>query len=135
MDSNIIRKTDEDSQAGKLSFSEVVQKLVAAGVEYYHVDYVGLRQTSYGADDSVVVTPVNYEGLPPVAKDFAADDLRAAIVDSQRNGQTYRDFTRRAMQAGVQGYFVFLHGKRVLYLGRQGDQHVEWLAGASSDKT
>jgi hypothetical protein len=34
------------------------------------------------------------------------------------------------MSAGVQGYFAFLRGQRVTYLGRQGDQHTEWFPGA-----
>lgn len=34
------------------------------------------------------------------------------------------------MAAGVQGYFAFLRGKRVTYIGRQGDQHTEWFPGA-----
>jgi hypothetical protein len=34
------------------------------------------------------------------------------------------------MNAGVQGYFAFLRGRRVTYLGRNGDQHVEWFPGA-----
>jgi hypothetical protein len=48
--------------------------------------------------------------------------------------QTYCDFTRRAMEAGVQGYFAFQGGKRVTYLGRQGDQHTEWFPGAAPAK-
>jgi uncharacterized protein YbcV (DUF1398 family) len=56
--------------------------------------------------------------------------VKADILDSQRNGQKYSDFTRRAMEAGVQGYFAFLRGKRVTYFGRQGDQHTEWFPGA-----
>jgi len=31
---------------------------------------------------------------------------------------------------GVQGYFAFLRGQRVTYLGRAGDQHTEWFPGA-----
>ena len=89
------------------------------------MDYVALRKTFYSADGDVAVTPINYEGLPPVAAEFSIENLRANIFDSQRNGQSYRDFTRRAMEAGVQGYFVFLRGKRVTYFGRQGDQHTE----------
>jgi uncharacterized protein YbcV (DUF1398 family) len=61
----------------------------------------------------------------PVAADFDAAALRADILDSQRNGQKYRDFTRRAMKAGAQGYFAFLRGKRVTYFGRRGDQRAE----------
>ena len=41
-----------------MSFPELVGKLLAAGVEYYHVDYVGMRKTFYSADGDVVVTPM-----------------------------------------------------------------------------
>ena len=117
-----------------MSFPEVVGQLLAAGVEYYHVDYVGMRKTFYSAEGDAVVTPINYEGLPPVAADFDVVALRADILDSQRNNQPYRDFTRRAMEAGTQGYFAFLRGKRVTYFGRQGEQHTEWFPGAAPEK-
>ena len=131
MDTKIIHETALQVLAGTISFPEVVGALLRAGVEYYHVDYVGLRQSYYGATGAVVVTPLNYEGLPHVASDFAADRLRANILDSQRHGQKFRDFTRRAMEDGVQGYFAFLRGKRVVYVGRQGDLHTEWFPGAA----
>jgi hypothetical protein len=57
-------------------------------------------------------------------------ELRAAILDSQRRGQSYRDSTRRAMAAGVQGYIAFLRGQRVTYWARGGEQHTEWFPGA-----
>jgi uncharacterized protein YbcV (DUF1398 family) len=130
MDTTIIAEAAQGTLSGVLSFPEVVGKLLAAGVEYYHVDYVGLRKSFYGANGEVVVTPINYEGLPSVAAEFSLEKLRANILDSQRNGQKYRDFTRRAMEAGVQSYFAFLRGKRVTYLGRFGYQHIEWFPGA-----
>ena len=37
--------------------------------------------------------------------------------------------------AGVAGYFAFLRGQRVTYLGRQGDHHVEWFPGAKPAET
>ena len=100
-------------------------------MEYYHVDFVAMRKTFYGAGGDMVVTPIDYERLPSVAAEFSAENLRANILDSQRNGQKYRDFTRRSMEAGVQGYFAFLRGKRVTYWGRTGDQHTEWFPGAA----
>ena len=130
MNHEIILEASRATLAGTMSFPEVVSKLLAAEVEYYHVDYVGMRKTFYSGGGETVVTPITYEGLPPVAAEFSADSLRAAIVDSQRHGQHYRDFTRRAMEAGVQGYFSFLRGKRVTYWGRAGDQHTEWFPGA-----
>jgi uncharacterized protein YbcV (DUF1398 family) len=60
--------------------------------------------------------------------------LKANIVDSQRNGQAWRAFTQRAMEAGVQSYFAFLRGQRVTYLGRQGDLHTEWFPGQGPDR-
>jgi uncharacterized protein YbcV (DUF1398 family) len=65
-----------------------------------------------------------------VAAEFNATRLRAAFLDSQQHGQQYRDFTRRAMEAGVQGYIAFLRGRRVTYWGRDGDQYTEWFPGA-----
>jgi uncharacterized protein YbcV (DUF1398 family) len=134
MDSKIIFEVSRATLAGTMSFPEVVGKLLATGVEYYHVDYVGLRKSFYSADGDVVVTPINYEGLPPVASEFDGAALRANILDSQRNRQPYRDFTRRAMAGGVQGYFAFLRGKRVTYWGRAGDHHTEWFPGATPVK-
>lgn len=130
MNAQIIVEAARATLAGDTPFPEIVGRLIEAGVEYYHVDYVALRKTFYGGDGAVVTTPITYEGLPPVAADFDVEALRADIRDSQQKNQHFRDFTRRAMEAGVQGYFAFLRGKRVSYFGRQGDEHVEWFPGA-----
>ena len=74
--------------------------------------------------------PLDFEGLPAIARDFDAAALRAAILDSQGNGQPFRRFCERVVAAGVQGYFAFLRGQRVAYFGRSGDHHVEWFPGA-----
>ena len=134
MNTELVKQASEATLAGTKSFPEIVAMLLEAGVEYYHVDYVGFRKTFYSVSGEAMVTTINYEGLPPVAENFDVAALRADILDSQRNSQKYRDFTRRAMQAGVQGYFAFLRGKRVTYLGRQGDEHIEWFPGAGPTK-
>lgn len=133
MNPEIIAETSRKTLSGTISFPEVVDQLLAAGVEYYQVDYVRLQKTFYSDAGKVVVMPINYEGLPAVAAQFCAASLRANLLDSQRNGQHYRDFTRRAMEAGTQGYYAFLRGKRVTYFGRQGDQLTEWFPGAKPE--
>jgi uncharacterized protein YbcV (DUF1398 family) len=130
MNTEIVTEAARATLDGSIPFPEVARRLIETGVEYYHVDYVALRKCFYGATGDVVTTPISYEGLPPVAADFDAAGLRAAILDSQRHGQHYRDFTRRAMEAGVQGYIAFLRGRRVTYWARGGDQHTEWFPGA-----
>lgn len=131
MNTQLIQETTQRTLAGTIAFPEVVSQLLHAGVEFYHVDYLARRQSFYGgAGIAVVTTPIDFEELPAVAADFDAAAVKSAILDSQQHGQKYRDFTRRAMAAGVQGYFAFLRGKRVTYFGRQGDQHTEWFPGA-----
>lgn len=127
MDTHLIAQAARATLTGSHPFPEIVRQLISAGVEYYHVDYAGPRKTFYSAEGDSVVTAITFEGLPPIASDFDAAALKANILDSQQNGQKFRDFTRRAMEAGVQGYFAFLRGRRVTYFGRQGDQHTEWF--------
>jgi uncharacterized protein YbcV (DUF1398 family) len=107
LNADIVLEAARATLTGSMPFPEIVGKLMETGVEYYHVDYAA-RQ---------------------IADDFDVAGLKAAVFDSQQNGQKFRQFSQRAMQAGVQGYFAFLRGKRVVYMGRQGDQHTEWFPG------
>lgn len=115
---------------GSLPFPEIVRNLLADGVECYHVDFASKSFSFYSASGGVAHAPVLFEDLPPIERDFDPEALRAAIIDSQKNGQKFRAFCQRAVKAGVQGYFAFLRGQRVTYFGRQGDQHTEWFPGA-----
>lgn len=133
MDAGKIRKLAEISLSGSLPFPQIVDKLIEEGVEYYHVDYAALQIVFYGGEGAIVSSPLIIEGLPEAAKEFDRPALQAAILDSQRNNQKFRDFSRRAVKAGVQNYFAFLIGKRVTYFGRHGDHHVEWFPGAKPD--
>jgi uncharacterized protein YbcV (DUF1398 family) len=130
MNANTIQKLAQSTLSGNLPFPEIVGRLIAEDVEYYHVDYVRLQFTFYGVDGGVVVAPLTIENLPVVASEFKASALCEAIRDSQQNGQKFTRFSARAIEAGVQGYYAFLRGKRVTYFGRNGDQHIEWFPGA-----
>jgi uncharacterized protein YbcV (DUF1398 family) len=130
MNAELVQQMARATLSGDLPFPEIIGKLVAEGVEYYRVDYIAQQMSFYSGTGSLVVVPLAFEGLPTVAPDFDGAALSAAILDSQRNGQHFRQFSHRAVQAGVQGYYAFLRGQRVTYLGRQGDQHTEWFPGA-----
>src|SRR4029079_14010497 len=101
MNTEIVAEAARATLLGTIPFPEVVRRLIETGVEYYHVDYVALRKTFYCAGGETRATAIPYEGLPAVAANFDAAGLKAAILDSQMKGQHYRDFTRRAMEAGV----------------------------------
>jgi uncharacterized protein YbcV (DUF1398 family) len=130
MDATAIYEAAQATLVGTMPFPQIVAKLMGAGVEYYHVDYVGGCKRFYDGVGACVTTAIPYEGLPAVAAELEVAALRDDIRDSQQKGQHYRDFTDRAMRAGVQGYFAFLRGQRVTYFGRTGDQHTEWFPGA-----
>lgn len=130
MNTELIAAAAHATLHAEKSFPQIVGKLIEAGVEFYHVDYLALRKTFYSGEGAVMSLPIPIEGLPQIAADFDAAALLANILDSQQNGQSWRDFTLRAMNGGVQGYFAFLRGQRITYFGRQGDQHTEWFPGA-----
>lgn len=130
MDANRILQAAEATLTGSAPFPEIVKTLVENGVEYYFVDYASKAFTFYSPQGAAVHAPLTFEDLPGIAEDFSPKALQAAILDSRRHGQTFREFSRRAVAAGVQGYFAFLRGQRVTYLGRQGDHHTEWFPGA-----
>ena len=130
MNADTVHRMARATLSGTLPFPDIVGRLLAEGVEYYRIDYVARQMWFYGSEGGIVVSPLGFEDLPAVAAGFNAPALREAIFDSQRNSQEFRQFSHRAVQAGVQGYYAFLHGKRVIYLGRQGEQHVESFPGA-----
>jgi len=130
MNANEITVLAKAALNGSMLFPEIVGKLMANGVEYYHVDYATSSFTFYSASGAAVTAPMTFEGLPSISEHFDTAALKAAILDSQQHGQKFGAFCERAVQAGVQGYFAFLRGRRVTYFGRQGDQHTEWFPGA-----
>ena len=130
MNANEIALLAKIALDGSMPFPELVSKLIATGVEYYHVDYATSSFTYYSALGAAVIAPITIANLPLIEEDFDVAALKAAILDSQQHGQKFRDFCGRAMRAGVQGYIAYLRGKRVTYFGRQGDQHTEWFPGA-----
>jgi uncharacterized protein YbcV (DUF1398 family) len=130
MNADVVLKMAEATLKGDMPFPEIVGNLIREDVEYYHVDFASRSFSFYSASGGHVVAPLAFEVLPRISDGFNVAELRAAILDSQQNGQKFRQFVARAMQAGVQSYFAFLRGQRVLYVGRQGDQHVEWFPGA-----
>lgn len=131
MNTDLILAAARGSINGALSFPESVAKLLEAQVEYYQVDYSALSIRYYDGQGAVVGVPLTLAGLAAPASELDVEKLRSAIVDSQSKGQKYPAFCERAVAAGVQSYFAFLRGRRVTYLGRTGDAHVEWFPGAA----
>lgn len=117
------------SHAGRIQFGEVVARLAAAGIERYQVDFVRGDATYYTAEGATALVPASPLSPPPTAR-FSAAGVAAAVRGAQAGSLAYPDFCVRAAEAGCAGYLVSITGRRVVYLGRSGDSHVEWFPGA-----
>lgn len=120
----VMKECKELSLAGKIPFSEVVRRLHEAGVERYHVDLTRDETTYYlpSGESHVFAT-----GGPrdPIAEPFDAAAVEGAVRAIQRGEIVFPEFLRRILAAGCVGYFTQIAGRRVQYVGRTGDMHVE----------
>ena len=118
------RASDEE----RMTFPQAVAALVAARVERYHADLMRSERVFYMPDGAS--ERVSMHTSPPPAAAFVAQGVEAAVGAIQRGEIPYLEFCARIAQAGCVGYHVFLSGRRVIYYGRKGDQHVEYFPGA-----
>ena len=84
MNTELIIEAARDTLTGTAPFPEIVAKLITAGVEYYHVDYVGMRKTFYGPGGDAVVTPIPYEDMPSVAPELDAPAMKVTRYPAVR---------------------------------------------------
>jgi len=129
MNKRVICEAAMKTEDGNMTFPQVVQALLAEGVESYEVDYIAAQKMHYFGDGSTFAVPMILEP-EKVAADFDGEALRAAIRGAQADSIRYPEFTRRAAAAGVAGYRAFLVGRRVIYVGRKGEQHIEEFPAA-----
>lgn len=117
-----------ETQAGKLVFPEVVRRLLEIGVESYFCDLASGTETFYmrngHAHAEKMVLPT-----VPIAEEFSASGLIAAIRGAQADTICYPEFAKRSAAAGVIAYWAFLTGGKVIYFGRKGESHTEEFPG------
>ena len=120
----IIQDTLTQSEAGTIHFGQVINTLMTVGVESYFVDYRSKSATYYTSDGQVfsyVLAATHSE----IAQTFSSEQLKAAILGAQAGTVLYPEFKQRSQAAGCVGYFVWIAGKHVNYLGRRGEMHIE----------
>jgi uncharacterized protein YbcV (DUF1398 family) len=124
MSRQVIHELATATQQGKMTFPQVVKGLLEVGVESYLVDFAAKQKTHYLADGTAHAIPMILDpGL--IAPEFNSAGLVAAIRGAQADTVRYPEFVQRSTAAGVIGYWAFLTGKKVIYFGRKGEQHIE----------
>jgi uncharacterized protein YbcV (DUF1398 family) len=129
MDTKTMHDVMEQTEAGQMTFPAGVQRLMAAGVESYLVDFAAGRKTHYLAGGETHTEPVMLS-VDAVSAEFSAEQLVDAIRAAQADAIRYPEFVKRATAAGTIAYWAFLTGRQVVYLGRKGEMHVEKFPGA-----
>jgi uncharacterized protein YbcV (DUF1398 family) len=124
MSKQVIHELAIATQQGRLTFPQVVQGLLEAGVESYLVDFAAKQKTHYLTDGTAYTVPMILEP-GSIAAEFNSAELVAAIRGAQADTVRYPEFVKRSTTSGVIGYWAFLTGKRVIYFGRKGEQHIE----------
>ena len=114
--------TDASDQE-RISFPEVVMKLMQAGVERYHADLLRAEKIYYlPSGESHRVQAASVDAVPPAV--FTAEGVAAAVRAIQQQKIRYREFCERIAQAGCVGYMVSIAGRRAVYYGRTGVSYV-----------
>lgn len=121
---NIINETFQSSNDGTIHFGQVVGNLLGAGVESYHVDYRACRATYYLPNGETLTLDMKAPG-ENIAQEFSAVAIKAAILGAQRGEVMYPQFKILSQAAGCIGYTVWLTGRHVSYVGRNGECHIE----------
>ena len=124
MSKQVIHELAIATQQGKMTFPQVVKGLLEVGVESYLVDFAAKQKTHYLTDGTTHTVPMILDP-GPIAAEFDSAGLVAAIRGAQADTVRYPEFVKRSTAAGVIGYWAFLTGKRVIYFGRKGEQHIE----------
>ena len=110
--------------AGAISFPEVVGRLMSDGIEAYHVDYVRSENRYYWPNGESHVEQVPHKFSAP-AQEFSAEAVRSSLKRVQAGEIDYARFSEEILNAGCVFYIAYLVGRRVTYLGRKGDFHIE----------
>lgn len=114
------------AEGNTMAFPQIVGALMDAGFESYAIDFRRGTATYYLPDgDSIELPARRVEAAIAPALDTAR--MQAAVREAQQlvPGYTYRGFCEKAVSAGCAGYLVSFSGRRVLYMGRTAETHVE----------
>lgn len=119
------------SAESKITFPELVKRLLEADVDSYDIDLVGKRVTYYDVYDSSLHVGFGLNELPPVHERFDAEAVAQAVKRSQRGEIDYPSFISEIMNAGVSMYTAYLNGRRVVYKSLDGQSHTEHFPPAT----
>ena len=129
MNQTAIQELIDKALTRENTFSEILARLLREEIESYHVDFLRNEYRYYARNGESFVTKVAlvHDG---VAAEFSAEKLEAINKRVQSGQAEYPDFVREGAAAGCAYYIVYLHGKKVRYFGRDGEEYIQYFPGS-----
>ena len=125
MNTELLNKCCADAFAGTMTFPETIRHMASIGVRWYSANLaLGMKTHYFDCGETHVVKWPGWTAgeVCPVFNEAGVDSAIRAI---QRGEIIYPEFLRRIAAAGVVVYTVHLHGRKAIYLGADGDFHIE----------
>ncbi|HWB54261.1 MAG TPA: DUF1398 family protein [Tepidisphaeraceae bacterium] len=122
---SVILECTRLAMLNQMTFPQSLAELAKIGVERYTADLVRLEKTHYSACGDSLTDPLPLSDAPEIAEQFSANAVVAALRAIQQKKIDYAQFLRQIMSAGCATYWVFLKGRKAIYLGRSGESHIE----------
>jgi len=124
-DTELLHKCTTDAFAGTMTFPQTVQHMASIGVRWYSADLRFGGKTHYFGNGEI--HDEKWPEWTPLTScpRFNGERVAAAIRAIQRGKIIYPEFLREIAEAGVAVYTVHLQGRKAIYLGADGDFHVE----------
>ena len=126
MEPEILRTAAEQALSNQNSFQDMCRKFLLAGIESAHFDLIANRLTCYTPEGRVFDEPFYFEG-PRVADAFSEESIIENYNALLKHKLSLHEFFAFIMLAGTTGFTIYLLGKKVLFLGRRGENHLEQL--------
>lgn len=126
MEPEILRAAADQTLSNQKSFQDMCRKLLLAGIESVHFDLIANRMTCYTPEGRVFDEPFFFEG-PRVADVFSEESIIEDYKALLMHKLSLHEFFAFIMLAGATGFTIYLLGKKVLFFGRCGENHLEQL--------
>ncbi|MBA3237296.1 MAG: DUF1398 family protein [Parachlamydiaceae bacterium] len=124
MKKEIIQEIINRNSSGTIIFPEVLEILSKEKVESYHVDFLRNESRYYGVDGESLVM-ITAHSQVPIPERFSIVQFKGILQQVQEEKINYEEFCDGSKASGCAYYIVYLRGKQVHYMGRNGEQYIE----------
>lgn len=124
MRKEIIQEIIDRNFLGTITFPEVLEILSKERIESYHVDFLRNENRYYGMNgESLVMEVIHSQSQIP--EKFLIEQFKMVLMKIQAGKINYEEFCSEIKASGCAYYIVYINGKQVHYLGRNGEEYIE----------